>query len=220
MSADRTALGGDVADAGTEQKRQRGDGVDEVGALVVDADDDSDDRDPAVVVNRPPVPCSDWDAYGDTTVAEDNPAYDADDHVVVVAFRHELEAAHPAWDADGALSLPLECPAYAFPPRRLRRVGHVAEDDAVEGGDDSEADTTPAAPVDRLTDEQEALRERLEETADVDVEADPDDPEAAVLVVEKLGGEHTIAADGSVEGGPLADRLADVAGEYLGGEEA
>lgn len=213
MSADRNAPGGDVPDAGTEQIRQRGDGVDEVGALVVDADDDSDDRDPAVVVNLPPVPCSEWDAYGDTTVAEDNPAYDADAEVIVVAFRDELEAAHPAWDADSALSLPLECPVYAFPPRRLRRVGHVAEDDAPEDGAAEETD-----PTDRLTDAQAALRERLEETADVDVEADPDDSEAAVLVVEKLGAEHTIAADGSVEGGPLTDRLEDVAGEYLGGE--
>jgi hypothetical protein len=210
VSADRTALGGDVPDAGTEQKRHRGEGVDEVGAIVVDADDDSDDRDPAVVVNRPPVSCSEWHAYGDTTVAEDNPAYDADDHVVVVAFRHELEAAHPEWDATGALSLPLECPAYAFPPRRLRRVGHVAEDDAPEDGAGEETD-----PTDRLTDAQERLRERLEETAEVDVR---DSGGEAVLVVEKLGAEHTIDADGSVEGGPVADRLADVAAEYLGGE--
>jgi len=98
--------------------------------------------------------------------------------------------------------------------RRHHGVGHVADEDE---DDDSEADTTPAAPVDRLTDGQEALRERLEETADVAVAPDPDDPEAAVLVVAKLGAEHTIAADGSVEGGPLADRLADVAAEYLGG---
>jgi len=220
VSADRRDAGGDAP-------RPPDDSVDELGAIVVDADDDSDDPDPAVVVNLPPVTCADWVAYDDVTVAEDNPGYDDEAYVVVVAFREDLRASHPDWDADAPLSLPLDCKTYAFPPGRLRRVGdHHGPDrpgervqegaDAVDS-DDTEADTV-SAPADRLTESQEALRARLEESADVAVASDPDDAEAAVLVVEKLGGTHRIAADGSVDGGPLADRLADVAAEYLGGE--
>jgi hypothetical protein len=36
-----------------------------------------------------------------------------------------------------------------------------------------------------------------------------------VLVVQKLGEEHRIAADGTVSDGPVADRLAEIAQEYL-----
>jgi hypothetical protein len=212
----------DVPDAGTEQITPRGEGVEEVGALVVDADDDRSDRDTAVVVNTPPVSAAEWGVYRDSngekvTVADDNPAYDPEAEVVVVAFRDELEAAHPDWEPPEALELPADCQTYAFPPRRLRRVGQYVEDG--ETADDG-ADNTPDAPVDRLTDAQRELRERLEETSDVAVAADPDDSEAAVLVVEKLGETHTIDADGTVEGGAIADRLAGVAAEYLGGETA
>jgi hypothetical protein len=217
----RAALGGEVPDAGTEPTRRRGDGVDDVGALVVDADDPSDDPDVAVVVNRPPVACEDWTAYFDAgageevSVAADNPAYDPDAEVVVVAFRADLERARPEYGGDRPLPLAEVGPkTYAFPPRRLQRVGHLSEDDA-DGAPSGTSD-----PSDRLTDAQRDLRERLAETSDVEVAADPDDPEAAVLVVEKLGAEHTIDADGAVEGGPLADRLGDIADEYLGGDSA
>jgi hypothetical protein len=216
----RAKIGADVPDAGTEATPQRGEGVDAVGAVVVDADDTDPDRDEAVVVNTPPVALDDWVAYRDddgedVTVAADNPAYDADSEVVVVAFREDLERAHPDWSPPEALELPAECPTYAFPPRRLRRIGDLVEEDDTEDAGGSE--TTPA---DRLTDAQRALRERLEETSDVAVVADPDDPEAAVLAVEKLGATHMIDGDGAVEGGPVADRLADVAEEYLGGDSA
>jgi hypothetical protein len=214
----RATIGADVPDAGTEATAQRGEGVDEVGALVEDADDS--DPNPAVVINRPPVALDEWVAYRDdegeeVSVAGDNPAYDADSEVVVVAFREDLERAHPDWSPPEALELPAECPTYAFPPRRLRRIGDLVEEDDAEDAGGSE--TTPA---DRLTDAQRALRERLEETSDVAAVADPDDPEAAVLAVEKLGATHMIDADGAVEGGPVADRLADVAAEYLGGDSA
>jgi hypothetical protein len=36
-----------------------------------------------------------------------------------------------------------------------------------------------------------------------------------VLVVQKLGEEHRIAPDGTVSDGPVADRLAEIAHEYL-----
>lgn len=218
----RAALGGEIPDAGTEPTRRRGDGVDDVGALVVDADDPSGDPDVAVVVNRPPVACEDWTAYFDAdageevSVAADNPAYDATAEVVVVAFREALEAAHPEYAGERPLGLgAVDADTYAFPPRRLRRVGHLSEDDDAVAAGGARSD-----PVARLTDAQRDLRARLDDTATVRVEDDDVDPEAAVLVVEKLGAEHTIDAAGRVEGGPLADRLADIAAEYLGGDSA
>jgi hypothetical protein len=209
------------------------DRVAEIGALVEDRDDSSDDSNRAAVVNLPPVPADEWEAYDDTTVAEDNPEYDADADVIVVAFCDDLTDAHPDWSGDAPLTLPLECPTYAFPPGRLQRVGHFAETDTqpASGDDDATDDTR----VDRnsedktdesddsggetadspLTDAQAQLRDRLAESAEVTVETDNG---AAVLVVEKLGAEHRIFPDGTVEGGPLADRLGDVAREYLGVE--
>jgi hypothetical protein len=70
-------------------------------------------------------------------------------------------------------------------------------------------------PVERLTTGQQNLRERLSARSEVDVKPDPDDPTSAVLVVQKLGEEHRIAADGTVSDGPVADRLAEIAHEYL-----
>lgn len=211
------------------------DRVAEIGALVEDRDDDSDNPNHAAVVNLPPVPAAEWEAYADTTVAEDNPEYDADADVIVVAFGDDLADAHPDWSGDAPLNLPLKCSTYAFPPGRLRRVGHVDETDTEPAaGDDDAADDTRAdrdtgdetdEPDDSdgetgdtpLTDAQAQLRDRLAESAEVTVETDGD---AAVLVVVKLGGEHRILPDGTVEGGPLADRLGEVAAEYLGGETA
>jgi len=211
------------------------DRVAEIGALVEDRDDDSDDPNRAAVVNLPPVSADEWKAYDDTTVAKDNPEYDADADVIVVAFCDDLADAHPDWSGDAPLNLPLECAVYAFPPGRLRRVGHVDETDSEAGvGDDDAVDDTgadrdtggetdePDGSDDEtgnspLTDAQAQLRDRLAESAEVIVETDGD---AAVLVVEKLGGEHRILPDGTVEGGPLADRLGEVAREYLGGETA
>ncbi len=70
-------------------------------------------------------------------------------------------------------------------------------------------------PVERLTTGQQNLRERLSARSEVDVQPDPGDPTSAVLVVQKLGEEHRIAADGTVSDGPVADRLAEIAQEYL-----
>jgi hypothetical protein len=211
MSSERATLAGDVPDAGTEQVRPRGDGVERVGAVVVDADDDSADRDEAVVINTPPVAIDEWEV-GDRTVAEDNPAYDTDAAVIVVAFRAELEAAHPGWEPPEAIELPANCRTYAFPRRRLRRIGSYGEpvdDDANENCVD-EGDSPP-----QLSEPQERLRERLEESCEVVVDVVANQP---VLRVEKLGGEHVIYPDGTVEGGAITGRLRDLAAEYLEGD--
>lgn len=186
----------------------RPDGGDEspiVGDVVVDLEDAPSDRDEAVVVALPGVAASEWTAYvrreddEEVTVADDNPDYDADANVVVVAFRGDLDQAVPEYAGERELSPARDdLKTYAFPPRRLEVIGSVRE-----------------PSEDNLDEDLEALKERLEETADVDVSEDGGDP---VLVVEKLGAEHTIKPDGSIEGGPLCDRLGDVAAEYLGGE--
>jgi mannose-6-phosphate isomerase-like protein (cupin superfamily) len=101
-------------------------------------------------------------------------------------------------DADEPLALAeAGCMVYAFPPGRLERVD----------------DTDPEA---LLGEDMSALRERLEEVGEVTVERDGRD---AVLLLEKLGREHRITADGEVSG-PLADRLGEIAAEYLGGERS
>jgi hypothetical protein len=66
------------------------------------------------------------------------------------------------------------------PPRWLRRVGDLFEEDNTE-----DAGASKTTPADRLTDALRALRERLEETSDIAVVVDADDPEATVLTVEK-----------------------------------
>jgi hypothetical protein len=172
----------------------------DLGARVLDREDD--DPDEAVVVNRPPVAAEEWVAYRaggeEVTVADDNPGYDPTAEVVVVAFAAELEDAHPAYDADEPLALAeAECMVYAFPPGRLEHVD----------------DTDPEA---LLTEGMSALRDRLEEVGEVTVERDGRD---AVLLLEKLGREHRITADGEVTG-PLAGRLGEIAAEYLGGDRA
>jgi hypothetical protein len=81
------------------------------------------------------------------------------------------------------------------------------------GEGDEDADVL--GPSD-LGEDMAALRERLANSTDVKVEeADGE----AVLVVPKLGEDHTVFPDGSVSDGPLAERIADLAAEYLEGSE-
>jgi hypothetical protein len=188
-----------------------------VGDTVRDREDD--DPNPATVVNLPPVECSDWEVVGrDATVAEDNPEYDPDADVVVVAFDDDLDTYASDWDGDEPLSLAeTDVYVYAFPPGRLAPVEETTETapEDPEPADGPETDAEPPRdPLDGY-DGLRALKERLAERSDVRVETDAGEP---VLVVDKLGADHRIHADGSVSDGPIADRLRDVAVEYLGGD--
>ena len=75
------------------------------GTVVVDNEDP--EPAPAIVINRPPCTCQEWVAYLDSetdeevTVAEDNPEYDGESDVTVVAFRESLE--------DSALNVSVGC---------------------------------------------------------------------------------------------------------------
>ncbi|WP_424004839.1 hypothetical protein ACOZ4I_17385 (plasmid) [Haloarcula salina] len=206
-----------------------------LGVLDVVRDREDDDADDAVVVNTPPVTCDEWVVHrhdGVTTVADDNPGYDAGTEVVVVAFRDELAEAQPKF-VETTEALPLadtgELSTYAFPPGRLRRVATICPEDGDHDAGDEGSDATEAQTprdtssdedgeerplTDRLGEDMAALRDRLDDSGDVWVE---EDDEQAVLVVSKLGEEYIIYPDGSVSDGPLNDRIADVAAEYLGG---
>jgi hypothetical protein len=169
-----------------------------IGDHVRDLDSDTD-GDP-VVVNLPPVPIDEWDAYrtdeGAVTVADDNPAYAADSEVVVVMFDEDLDAWGGDWD--GSAPLPLaEAPhdaTYAFPPGRLEPTG------ATYGAAD--------------THDTEA-REPREEGDDTEARADPEDSEATDD--SEAGGEESAdEADAEAPEATLRDRLdaiADTVGE-------
>jgi len=98
----------------------------EPGAVVQDTDDP--DPNPAVVVNRPPVTAAEWVAYYDTTVAEDNPEYPADDPVVCVVYEAELPEQYA--DYWGGRPIKIEhlndedCTIYTFPESRIEVIGH------------------------------------------------------------------------------------------------
>ncbi|WP_092664420.1 hypothetical protein [Halorientalis persicus] len=212
----------------------------EPGVKVVDREADPQERDVAVVINSPPSTCEDWNAYYDqekddwVTVAEDNPEYEADVPVVVVAYLPDIEEG----DADirpveSPVELgPLDVTYYSFPPGRVKIVDipdHVevgadssegnASDEGGEGeaSDESEGNAaeeeSSEPPEWELSDEFEALRDRLAESATVDVEHTEEGP---VLAVEKLGTSYRIQEDGTITGdGALQDRLEDLVDEYL-----
>jgi len=187
-----------------------------VGDTVTDRE--TDDGDTATVINLPPVTCAEWGIYGGSTVAEDNPEYDTDTDVVVVAFDDDLAEHAPAWDGAEPLTLAeTSVRFYAFPAGRLEGVEPSPETPTTDPDAEAGAETHSDADGDPLDghDDVRALRDRLEERSDVDVGVEDG---ATVLRVEKLGVTHTITADGSVSDGPVADRLRDVAAEYLGGD--
>jgi hypothetical protein len=190
-----------------------------VGAVVLDREDDDPNR--AVVVNRPPVRADEWTAYVDetgeeVTIADDNPSYDSTEEIVVVAFLDDLTPVRPEWAGESPLTLTDlhedGASTYAFPPARLEPIG-VIDPGARSVSDPDEAEDEGAEQS--LTDDMEALAERLEEGATVESEFDGSTP---TLRVEKLGSTYRITPDGVVEGdGPHADRLGEVATEYLEG---
>ena len=99
--------------------------------------------------------------------------------------------------------------------KETHRQQQADETEQQQRQDEDEGQESEIPPVERLTTGQQNLRERLSARSEVDVEPDPDGSTSAVLVVQKLGEEHRIAADGTVSDGPVADRLAEIAQEYL-----
>ena len=96
----------------------------EFGTIVHDRDDN--DPSDAIVVNTPPVPVSEWDAYHDVSVAEDNPDYPSDDPVVCIVYVDDLPKKYE--DYWGATHIPLAdlrargTKFYSFPESRLEAI--------------------------------------------------------------------------------------------------
>lgn len=182
----------------------------ELGDVVVDREAPEDKQAPAVVINKPPVPADEWVAYrsgdGDVTVAEDNPEYD-DDRVVAVVFEADLAEWAGEWDGDAPLPLAEAPRFYSFPHARLRPTGRAYGSDADTGAEEDDCDVD--------LDTFDELAHRLAENAETERDTEDGEP---VLRVEKLGETHTVYPDGSVDGGPVAGKIEDVAAEYLGGE--
>jgi len=114
-----------IGDASGRAAARRGDRGVRARAPVIDGEDP--DPDAAVVVDVPGVPIDDWIVYGDETVADQNPAYDPGDQVVVVVFERLLDSGWPDWrrakpDAlfDGVVARGIKF--HAFPQTRLERM--------------------------------------------------------------------------------------------------
>jgi hypothetical protein len=124
----------------------------EIGDLVADREPADGNANSAVVVNCPPQQANEWTAYGETTVAEDNPAYPEDTPVVVIIYRSELKRFDPEWPErenpypltefnDAGLSY------YTFPVPRLK---------PLDSDTDESADTQPEGAGKGTTDDDAA----------------------------------------------------------------
>lgn len=100
-----------------------------VGTCVVDSDADPEDRNTAVVVERPEEPAYAVHIEGlDASVADLNPEYGASGRVATVAFAGDLDAALDVWreaDADALARIceDHEVQTYSYPVERLREAG-------------------------------------------------------------------------------------------------
>lgn len=96
-----------------------------VGDVVADREGTSPN---GVVVNRPPVPVSEWDVWGKGSVASHNPEYPADDRTMIVVYFDELEA-YPNYTGGRAIPISQlnrdDVNFYAFPETRLRQIGSL-----------------------------------------------------------------------------------------------
>jgi hypothetical protein len=202
-----------------------------VGDVVLDTHQDSPN--PAVVLNLPPKHASEWVAYADTTVAEDNPDYPDDSPLVVVAFYDDLaeHAEELLWPESPVPLSELSdygVKDYAFPVDRLKPADDTSLAERHAGADqattetDTEADTTSDAdeyddsePATTHEDNegssannnggQQDLHELRDYLKDNGVRSEIGDE---TVVVEKLGETYRLSADGVVEGdGPYRDRL-------------
>jgi len=173
----------------------------EPGEYVIDTEDDEPNL--AIVLDHSETPIGEWEIDppgGDRrTVAADNPDYDEDEPVVVVAYVESgLDRHWPDWtDADpadlyeGAQDNGVKL--YHFPESRLRVLGEDEVAAFAEGGMVSMGD----------------LQDRLDEAAWNTALED------GVLVVEKMGEQYRIHPTGEVDGeGQVRRPLENIVAEY------
>ncbi|MDS0476929.1 hypothetical protein [Natrinema sp. 1APR25-10V2] len=172
------------------------------GQRVIDRDDD--DPDLAVVVHCPDATIEETSVTGadsaERTVAADNPAYDATESAVIVAFVESgLEQDWPAWrDSpaadlyDGVREHGVKC--YTFPEARLSPVN---------------TEDAPAEPADTLV-ELDALQTRL-----ADAEWSLTQADDGTVIAEKRGEQYRISPTGDVDGdGQLREPLENLVTHY------
>ena len=227
------SMGGDHSETDGDADRYQ------PGTVVVDREDPEPTE--AVAINRPPCTCEEWVAYLDSeterevTVAEDNPEYEGESDVIVVAFRESLEE-------QDSEKLPvkepiplaeLNCKHYGFPKGRLQIVDDTSDsspsktdteaDDQETGSNHDEQgnqngvgesdEENGSTETRELSPELRALRDRLTDSATVTVEWDGVTPR---LSVEKLGTTYEISPDGTIEGDEaLRDQFRPLVDEYL-----
>ena len=172
------------------------------GQHVIDREDD--DPDLAVVLERPGTAIAETPVTAaedaNRTVAEDNPAYDATEPAVTVAFvRSGLDRDWPEWHASSADDLhegarERDVKRYVFPESRLEPVD----------GDEAQAASRTSTVA------NEALRSRLADADWTVTEADD-----GGLVADKMGDRYLISPTGEVDGeGPLRDPLTNLVEQY------
>lgn len=110
--------------SGSAAARRPGSRVFKAGTQAFDVEDPEPDV--AIVLAELDIPIDDWLVYGNETVADQNPAYDPETPVVVVAFEHHLESGWSDWRRsrpqalfDGVVERGIKF--YAFPKSRLER---------------------------------------------------------------------------------------------------
>jgi hypothetical protein len=195
-------------------------------------DREKDHGNPAVVVNLPPKQANEWEAYTNTTVAEDNPDYPKDSKIIVVAYRSDLsERAEELLWPDSPIPLAelndYGVKHYAFPVDRLRfdaeatptttdtesdtEVDIDVDDDATDEAEEQVGtanESTTEAETDGTEQRLQAFQDYLTENG---VRSEVDD---GALLVEKLGQNYRLVPGEVLEGdGPYRDRLEDLAAD-------
>lgn len=148
----------------------------DIGEPVVDRDSTDDDPNTAIIVNCPPKTATEWTAYRQTSVAEDNPDYPDDALIAIIVYRDELAEFDPDWtDRNQPFSLTEFNEAgvshYAFPTPRLKSLAADTDDTtATDTGNETEAEMAEAeiAEADDDNTEPNTETEAQEATAQAD----------------------------------------------------
>jgi hypothetical protein len=122
-------------------------------------DRDDPDLSDALVINLLPNTAEEWIAYGETTVAADNPESPPAAPIGVVVFVDAVEQPLPTWDRETPLAMETIIPSPLVPGRPRPLSGRIAVVcfheldnlldlvDAVDEGQDPLCDRTHAQPL-------------------------------------------------------------------------
>jgi hypothetical protein len=201
----------------------------DIGEPVVDRE--QDDPNTAIIVNCPPKTATDWIAYRETTVAEDNPDYPDDALIAVAVYRDELAEFDPDWaDRDKPFSLAEFNEAgtshYSFPAPRLKSLTSEARSDDDTTDTDAENETGEQTVEEASTDDTSTAPTEDETNTDGtgETESEPaPDPPAAVRDLKETLADRGLAAEIEANGQTVAAEKLGVTyrvqpGEVLDGD--